>query len=241
MLSNTYEKPLSGQYFQDFLTYAAGDYTFTKGTGGTVAQVVAAGSALGGWLNVPTAATANDYQSIALAGKVFEVPSQANLGLAKPKYVPKLTFEARLKITESASNSTSWYFGLTDTLTTGLLTSAGAPASSFNGAIFWKPKNTNQISFMVSQGTAQATFANIGTFVSGTSIVLTGVLDPGNGVQGWAQPQINGDGSTNLIPIKRQPFTLPLVPCYLSAGIVASVATAETLGLDYWGVDFTRV
>jgi hypothetical protein len=72
-------------------------------------------------------------------------------------------------------------------------------------------------------------------------LLLTIVFDPADGVTGYCVPEVNTDASLSLVPTKRQPITLAgMAPMYLSAGIVASTAAAETLQLDYWGADFYR-
>jgi hypothetical protein len=235
MLADVYQRSMSGQLFDDFRDYVAANYTLTKGTGGTAATVLTATSATavgasGGWLNLPTAASQHDYYSISSQHPSFEL-------LAKLPVVA----EARICLVEAATNSSNWYFGLTDTLTTGLVSNAGVPASSFNGAVFYKPAGASTIKFMSSNGTTQQINANVGTFVSGTPLLLTIAYDPANGVTGYITPAINSQPDKSLIPIPRQPITLSgLAPMYLSAGVNASTAAAETLQLDYWGVDFYR-
>jgi hypothetical protein len=202
----------------------------TKGTGGTVAVANSAGTAAGGWLNVPTAASANDYQSIASQVKIFEFLA------GKP-----LAAEARVLVTESGSNTSSWYFGLTDTLTTGFLTNAGAPPSSFIGAVIYKPTGSTDLKLVVSNGSTQ-TITKIGTFTSGTSLLLSILFNPNDGVTGFIKPEINSQADLNLVPIQPTPIAFSgVAPMYLSAGIKAVGSAAETISLDYWGVDVYRI
>jgi hypothetical protein len=233
MQADTYQRSVEAVHFDDFLRYLAADYTVTKGTGGTLATVVAAGLANGGWLNIPTAASAaNDYQSVSSLFPVIE-------------YVAKspVHAEARLLITESAAQLTSWYFGLVDTLTTGFLASTGLPPASWRGAVFFKTKTSDAIQFRVSNGTAKSTNTNVGTFVSGTPFTLGIQFDPGAGVTGTVKPEINGNSDTpTLTPIPALSFLLSgMGPLYLSTGIVTSTTAAETLAIDYWGVESYRL
>ena len=242
MLADTIRRSNTGRYFEDFLVYRSGDFTLTKGTGGAVAQQATAGGVAGGWLKVPTGALANDYQSISTA-KVFEFlglsVGQSNITAARN--LPTVLAEARLLVSEAAANSSSWYFGLTDTLTTGFLDSTGAPPASWKGAVIYKPTGSNVIKFRASNGTANASLTNIGTFVSGVPLLLSIVFDPSDGVTGYCLPEINTDASLNGVPLQRQPITLSgLSPMALSAGIVAGTAAAETLQLDYMGCEFRR-
>jgi hypothetical protein len=240
MLSDTYQLANAGQFRDDFLTYDSSRYVDTNSGSGPPAITV--GTAAGGWLQVPTKASLNDYRSLSL-GPVFA------LAAGSPVRV-----EARLKISEAASMSSSWFFGLTDTLTAGFLSTAGAPPSSYNGAIIWKPKNGNVILFETASSAAPAglnhknRLTNIGTFTSGASITLGFVFDyrdmlPGQaGPNGSVLPTIRGQSDLNLLPLLRQPIFLPgMPPLYLSAGVLAGTAAAETLQVDYWGAEWSRV
>lgn len=245
MLAATVQKFATSQYFHDFdKVYAAGDWTITHGTGGTPSENVTAGGALGGWLKNPTAASASDYQSISTPTKIFEF---LNLGTAPSSLVAKtvcpVVAEGRFLLTESGANLSGFYFGLTDTLTTGLITSAGVPASSFIGAIIYKKHGSATLRAMSSNATVQNDNSNIGTFVSGKPVVFTISFDPGDGVTGYISYMVNGLGyDANKKDIPRQPITLAgLAPMYLSFGIVAGAAgAAETMLIDYWGVESTR-
>ncbi len=238
MLADVVQKANTQVHFDDFPLYRVADFVLTKGTGGTVIKATGTtvpatptyGGIAGGWLNVPTAASTNDYQSISVVSKMVEFLA----GLP-------VTVEARLMVTEAASNSSSWYFGVTDTLTTGLLSTVGVPASSFKGAVVYKSEGSANINFMVSNGSTQSTPIVIGTFVSGKPLLVTIVFDPGSGTTGYCTPQLNSQSDNALTPIRRQAFLLAgMAPMYLSAGIVASTSAAETLQLDYWGVEATR-
>jgi hypothetical protein len=238
MLADTFQKSMSGQYFQDFFNYTSGDYIVTHGTGGTVAVATASGTASGGWLKLPTAASANDYESLAIANPILEV--SVDNTLSPPKRLP-IAAEARIKISETAANSSSWFFGLTDTLTTGFLSSAGAPPSSFSGAVIYKAHGSSTIQFITSNGSSQAKNTNIGTFVSGTPLLLSILVNPNDGVTARVTAELNGQADLNLVPI--QPLSLTLAslnPMYMACGIVASTSSAETLLLDYWGYEFAR-
>ncbi len=233
MLSDVYKHSQSSSFFDDFFKYLSTDFTLTVGTGGTIALATGATSAgvpggAGGWLNVPTAASLHDYQSISRGAYEF-LPG-------KP-----LIVEARILLTDAAANSSNWYLGLTDTLTTGFVTNAGVTPASYNGAVFYKKAGAATIGFETSNGTTKTTVANVGTFVSGVPLVLSLWFDPADGTTGFVTPGLNGNADLGFVPLRHQAIPLAgLVPMYLSAGVNASTAAAETLQLDYWGVQSAR-
>ncbi len=233
MLSDVYKHSQSSSFYDDFFKYLSTDFTLTVGTGGTIALVASATSAgvvgaAGGWLNVPTAASLHDYQSISRGA--FELLP------GKP-----VVIEARIQLIDAATNSSNWYLGLTDTLTTGFVTNSGVTPATYNGAVFYKKAGAATIGFETSNGTTKSTVANVGTFVSGAPLVLSIWFDPGNGTTGFCTPGLNGNADLGFVPLRRQSIPLAgLVPMYLSAGVNASTAAAETLQLDYWGVQAAR-
>lgn len=233
MIADVHQKSISAQIFDDFLTFDASRYTLVKGTGGAVVVSSAAGAALGGWLNLPTGALLNDYQSISQANPCYEF-------LGAPKLPMRV--EAKIKISESALNSSSWYFGLTDVLTTGFLGSNGLPPASYHGAVVFKPKGSPVLQFDSANGAVKSSISNIGTFTPGVSLLLSIVFDPNDGVTGFLKPEINGQADVNLTPLKAQPIVLAgMAPMFLSFGIVASTAAAETAAIDYMGAEFYRL
>ncbi len=231
MQADVYQRSIQQSFYDEFDRYAAGNYTLTKGTGGTAATVVAAGLTAGGWLNVPTAASAaNDYYSVSTLTPMFEFLA------GKPLHV-----EGRLLITESGAQLTSFYFGLTDTLTTGFLASTGLPPASWKGAVIYKTKTSDNLVCRVSNGTVK-TSVTIGKFVSGKPLLLGLTFDPAGGTTCYIKPEVQGyNDNASLYPIQPISFLLAgVAPMYLSAGIVTSTTAAETLALDYWAAESYR-
>ena len=103
----------------------------------------------GGVCNIVTGASDNDYHAIASSGESF-------LFLA----TKKLWFEARFRLTEATTNESAWWFGLTDTLTTGgFQADALGPLASYDGALIWKDEGTMLIDFETSNAASKATAA----------------------------------------------------------------------------------
>jgi hypothetical protein len=114
--------------------------------------------AAGGIFNVVTAAADNDYSAYSSVLEAFKFASGK-----------ELWFEARFKLAEATTNESAWWFGLSDTLTTGgLQANAAGPLASYDGALVWKDEATLEIDFETSNAGTQATLSNFATFISDT-------------------------------------------------------------------------
>lgn len=178
--------------------------------------------AAGGIFNVVTAAADNDY---AAYSSVVE-----NFKFAAGK---KLWFEARFKLAEATTNDSAWWFGLSDTLTTGgFQADAAGPLASYDGALIWKDEDTMLVDFETSNAGTQATTTNIATFVTdtwtkvgfyfdgaATTSVITPFVDVG---AGWVK------GTTQNITLSG------LEEMHVVFGVKAGPGgAAETLQIDY--------
>ncbi len=232
MLSRVHPMESLSQLYDDFFTYDTAKWPTDTNDGatGAVGALQTAGSGCG-VLSLATAAAIDDYHMIS---GVKAIEFLAN----RP-----VICEIRFKITESSANSSHWCFGITDTLTGGWLTNGtGAPLGSYHGAMFWKPAGASTIKFETANAATKNANANVGTFVSGSFLTLGFAFDPGNGTTGWVQPLINGVGvDATLRPIPRSPVALAgLAPAALAFCVKASTAAAETMLVDYCGVDMYR-
>lgn len=191
--------------------------------GGTGTNALA--DVAGGVCNIVTAAADNDYHGITSIGESF-------LFLA----AKKLWFEARFKLTEATVNESAWWFGLTDTLTTGgIQANALGPLASYDGALISKIEGTMAIDFETSNAGSQATGAGEGgTFVSGTWTTVGFYFD-GTATTSTITPYFNVAGGTALAAGQAKSITLAgLEEMHLVAGVKAGpTAAAETLQLDY--------
>jgi hypothetical protein len=207
-----------------FLLNTTGNYTATKGTGGTLAIA----STAGGWASIPTAASAaNDYQVLSTSAAAYKLAA----GLP-------IVFEAAVNCAEAATNKASWFVGLTSTLTTGFLQNTGAPPTSFSGAVFWKAQNAMLLKAMTSNGSTQNTSPTLATVVSGQTYVLGMSIDPKDGVTAVATYYV---GTISGSPLARSFVTsgtlnltiASLATMYFAFGVRTATTSAETLTVDY--------
>jgi len=115
--------------------------------------------AAGGIFNVVTAAADNDYSAYSSFHEPFK--------FAEGK---KLWAEMRFKITEATTNESTWWFGLSDTLTTGgMQANAAGPLASYDGALIYKtPETALTVNFETSNAGTQNTLSAFATSISNT-------------------------------------------------------------------------
>lgn len=213
-------------FFDDFLNPAsatASDYhAYTSnddaGTGTNAFQ-----DAPGGIYNVVTAAADNDYHAMS------SVSENWLFAAGKP-----LWFEARFKLAEATTNESTWWFGLTDTLTTGgMQANAAGPLASYDGALIYKtPETALTVNFETSNAGTQSTSSAFATSISDT----------------WHRAGFYFDGATTTSKITpyfhngtswtagaAHDITLSgLEAMHLVFGVKAGpTAAAETLQVDY--------
>lgn len=115
--------------------------------------------AAGGIFNVVTAAADNDYSAYSSVAE--------NWLFASGK---KLWFEAKFKLSEAATSESTWWFGLSDTLTTGgMQANTAGPLASYDGALIWKtPETALTVNFETSNAGTQNTLSEFATAISNT-------------------------------------------------------------------------
>lgn len=112
----------------------------------------------GGVYNVVTAAADNDYHAMSTVAENWKFEAGK-----------ELWFEARFKLAEANTNESAWWFGLTDTLTTGgFQANTAGPLASYDGALIFKDEASMGIDFETSNAGTQNTVADIATFVTNT-------------------------------------------------------------------------
>jgi hypothetical protein len=209
--------------FDDFMlsaTSATSDVTAWTKAGGAGTPVYQ--DAAGGVFNTVTAAVDNDYQA-------FSSPYE-NFLFAAGK---KLWLEARVKLSEATVLESTWWVGLTDTLTTGgMQANAAGPLASYDGALFYKtPETSMTLNFETSNAAAQVTTADIATTVTNT----------------WTKVAFFFDGTSTVTPYwavngatawtKGTPHSIALAgleEMHLVWGVKAGpTGAAETLQIDY--------
>ena len=209
-------------------TTTTSTWQLVKGTGGTVAIST---TLVNGWIQIPTAASSNDYQSFFTQHAYF-APSTLN----------DAAFEVCLNVTEASTNASSWWCGFNSATTTGGLTAAtGAPLTSYSGVIFWKPTGALAVNSQCSNATTRTPSGAgtaITTAVSGTTLILGATLNHNDGVNVLVTPYVSKVVSNVRTPVVQGPSQnlalASLANMYFGFGIVAgSGGTAETFTADY--------
>lgn len=214
--------------FDDFVrpasATASADQTYTSvddaGTGTNAFQ-----DAAGGVYNVVTAAADNDYHAMTSVAENWKFASGK-----------KLWFEARFKLAEANTNESTWWFGLTDTTTTGgMQANAAGPLASYDGALIWKtPETALTINFETSNAGTQNTLTAAWTGVSDTW-TRVGFYFDGAATTSTITPYVDvGDGN-GWVAGTAQNITLSgLEEMHVVFGVKAGpTAGAETLQVDY--------
>ena len=216
-------------FFDDFINPASATasdnqaYTVTSdGATGTNAFQ----DAPGGVFNVVTAAADNDYQALSTVSEIFKFAAGK-----------KLWFEARFKLAETTTNDSAWWFGLTDTLTTGgFQADAAGPLASYDGALIWKDEDTMTIDFETSNAGTQNTTSAMATFVSNTW-TRVGFYFDGAATTSVITPyyEVTGVDGAAMVAGTAQNITLSgLEEMHLVFGVKAGPhGAAETLQVDY--------
>lgn len=219
----SFADPAYTVFFDDFINPASSTasdyhaYTFiTDGATGTNAFQDAAN----GVFNIVTAAADNDYHALT------SVAENWLFSAGKP-----LWFEARFRLSEATTNESTWWFGLSDTTTTGgMQANAAGPLASYDGALIYKtPETALTVNFETSNAGTQNTLSAFATGISNTWQRAGFYFD---GV-GKITPYFhNGTSWTAGAP---QNITLAgLEEMHLVAGVKAGpTGAAETLQVDY--------
>lgn len=179
--------------------------------------------AAGGIFNVVTAAADNDYAAYSSVAENFKFEAGK-----------KLWFEARFKLAEATTNESTWWFGLSDTLTTGgFQANAAGPLASYDGALWFKtPETSMTINFETSNAGTQVTTSDIATSVTDTwtkvgfyfdGTATTSSIVPFYDIgSGWVK------GTAHSITLSG------LEEMHIVFGVKAGpTAAAETLQIDY--------
>ena len=201
-------------------------WQIVKGTG---AAVTLSSTKACGWINIPTAASASDYQCFFTQEPIFFLPPVAGSLAA---------WEVYFNVTEAATNASSWFAGFTSTTSAGFLTSSGLPPSSYSGAVIYKTTGALAVNAQTSNSTTQHTSASaITTAVSATSLILGMSLNTNDGVTAIATWYVSTVASNlrSFVAFGTLNLTLAsLAKMYFGFGIQAgSGGTAETLTADY--------
>jgi hypothetical protein len=205
---------------------STGTWQIVKGTGAAISLSTTLSN---GWVKIPTAASANDYQSL-FSQQAFFAPSVLN----------DAAFEVMLNVTEASTNASAWWCGLTSVTTTGgLVAATGAPPASYSGVIFWKPPGALAVNFQTSNATVRSPTSTtaITTAVSGTTLILGATINHNNGVTCQVVPYVSTVVANVRTPVVQGPaqtlVLASLANMFFGFGIVSGASLAETITLDY--------
>lgn len=205
-------------WFDDFFlfdpTATVGKYAVVKDGTPTQDQIDAAG----GVLSIATDVNNNDE------AYVSSIAENWLFAANKP-----LWFEARVALTEAATDDANILVGLSDTVGANTLLDNGAgPAASYDGAVWFKVDGGTVWQFETSNAGTQVTTANAGAFVSDTFYRVGFIFNPNDGTTGIVTPYLNGMRGT------AQNITLAgLEEMHVVLGVKAGGGAAETLRVDY--------
>lgn len=179
--------------------------------------------AAGGIFNLVTAAADNDYHAISSVAENFKFAAGK-----------ELWFEARFKLAEAATDDSTWWFGLTDTLTTGgMQADTSGPLASYDGALIWKtPEAALTVNFETSNAGTQNTLSAFATSISDTWH-RAGFYFDGAATTSTITPYFH-DGSSWTVGTAQNITLSGLEEMHAVAGVKAGPGGgAETLQIDY--------
>lgn len=204
----------SDDFFAFDPTATVGKYTIVEDGTPTQAQIDAAGGVLS------IACDVNDNDE----AYVSSVAENWLFAASKP-----LWFEARVALTEAATNKANIIVGLSDTVgANSLLDNGAGPMASYDGAAFFKVDSGTVWQFETSNAGTQVTNSSAGAFVTSTWYRLGFVWDPADGTTGSVTPYLDGvAGTAHAVTISG------MDEMHILLGVKAGSAAAETLRVDY--------
>jgi hypothetical protein len=184
------------------------------------------GDQAGGSLNVVTAAVDNDYHAMQSISEAFDLVN-----------AKALWFEARFRLVEANTNESAWWFGLSNTDTTGgFQANAAGPLASYDGVLIWKDEGTMSIDAETSNAASKDQELNIATFVTNTW-TRVGFFVSGAATTGVCTPYFNVAGTGDAMTAHSATMNITragMEPMHVVFGVKAGpTAGAETLEVDY--------
>ncbi len=212
------------EFFDDFFSY---DSTATVGRwveqsdGGTIAN--AAGT--DGHLSIATDTSDNDESYVSSVVDQFFFTAAKNVH-----------FECKLQLTEANTNDANIIAGLSSVYGANTLVDNGAgPATTFDGAVFYKVDGTMEWETVTSNAAAQTITASVATYASATWYKLEIDYDYNDGVTASVKYYVDG------VLVNTDALTIAgLAAMSALLGVKAGDTNAETLIVDYVQVITTR-
>ena len=205
-------------FFHEFFEHTDGD-AFTKslypaGAPGGTTGIIAA---RGGWYKTYCDGDDND--------EAYEVSTGESWLFAENK---KLWFECKINLSETSTDAANWIIGFMDAAgQNALVDNGGGPATTYDGAVFYKVDGTLTTFFGSSNDTTQAAATTMGTFESGVAVRL-GFYYDGAATTGVITPYINGVAKT-----AQNITNSGLAEMELFFGVKAGSTNEEALEVDW--------
>lgn len=201
-----FDKSKYAEFFDDFFSYAAGDWTITTtedGGGGSASEAIT--DAAGGVLLITNDNGASDLDQLQRVGEAF-----------LPAAGKKLWFESRFKIGDVSSSTVIVGLAVTDTSLV-----ASAPA---NG-IYFQSAGASDLDFVSTAGSAAATSSAEGiiAITDGGWVKVGFKVNGVSSVDYWVNDVKRGTITSNI----------PTTEMRISLAITNGTTAAETLSVDY--------
>ena len=195
------------QYFNDFDTYLASDWTITTTEDGTGSASEALADGDGGVLLVTNAAGDNDHDFFQLVKEGFKFESGKQIG-----------FHIRFKTNDATQSDIVAGLQLTDT----------TPLDVTDGIFFLKEDGAATISFIVEKDSSQSTLTLPNSLADDTFMTLGFIYDPKDQKFHVFQNNVLAGTVVSTNAPDDEELTL-------SFGIQNGAAAAKTLSVDYVG------
>lgn len=199
-------------YFNDFMTYAAADFTITTTEAGTGSATEALTSGAGGQILLTNAAGDNDLDFLQLKGESFK------LSTSKRAY-----FSARFKVSDATQSDFVMGLQITDT----------TPLAVSDGVYFMKDDGDTNLDFHIEKDGTDTTTAAIATMADDTFVTVAWFIDTDTSKVYYS---VN-----NAKPVPIANTNLPDdEELTVSFGIQNGEAAAKTMTIDYINVMIER-
>lgn len=197
-------------WFDDFDSYAAGDWVITTTEAGTGNAGEALISADGGVLVLTNDDADNDNDFLQWAGGAGAVIESFRFEAGKP-----LWFKARFKVSDATESDVVIGLQITDT----------SPLAVSDGVYFLKADGTTSMSLLVTKNSTSTTLSGAATLVSDTYITVGFYYDGESAINVFAD-----DIRTGTVAVTNLPDDEDLT---ISFGIQNGSAGAKTMSIDY--------
>ncbi len=200
-------RPAVIEYFNDFMTYSAGDWTITTteaGAGDATEALSSSAGAAGGWLVVTNDAADDDNDFFQLVGEAFRWSSTT-----------PMWFGARFKVSDATQSDVVFGLQITDT----------SPLDVTDGFTFIKADGSTTMNFLVEKNNTATTTA-AGTLADNTFVTVGFFYNPLDGLFHifWNDVEVATSVATNAVDDE---------DLTVSFGIQNGEAVAKVLTVDW--------